>query len=71
MKFSNTFVACISNKISILALALPLLLAIISYDLDVGMFIVVPEVPRPLLVFFEFLFLHSVFISSFCSKSLI
>ena len=45
------------------------------YDLNVGLFQVVPEVPQPLLTFFWILvssFCSSwMFISSFCSKSLI
>ena len=32
------------------------------YDLDVGMFKVVLEVPNPLLIFLEFLSLHSVLV---------
>ena len=35
------------------------------YDSDVGKFNVVPEVPNPVLIFFEFLFLHSVSVECF------
>ena len=61
-------------QISFPFLVLPLLL-LAPINLDIGMFQVVPEVPKSVFTFLNCLFLHSVqvwmFISSLCSKLLI